>query len=63
MKFRIPELEVHGSLNMNRLILSQDFKLETTVELLQDVKEFRQVMLPGKKRPTEVEEIHLVHAG
>lgn len=41
MKFQIPDLDVHGSLNMNRLIMSHDFKLETSVELLQDVKEIR----------------------
>jgi hypothetical protein len=33
MKFQIPNLEVHGSLNMNRLIMSHDFKLEASVEL------------------------------
>ena len=33
MKIHMPEHKVTGSLNMNKLLLSSDFKLEATIDL------------------------------
>mmetsp|Transcript_34710 Transcript_34710/g.53260 ORF Transcript_34710/g.53260 Transcript_34710/m.53260 type:complete len:88 (+) Transcript_34710:1447-1710(+) len=56
MDFAIPEYLVSGSLNMNRLLLAPDFKLEASVPLRQTVTVTRQVKQENRKRLQEVKE-------
>jgi hypothetical protein len=37
MTFLIPEHKIEGSLNLNKLIMAHDFKIEETVDLVQGV--------------------------
>ena len=37
MKFGLVEHDVYGSLNMNKLIMAHDFKLETEIDLTQKI--------------------------
>ena len=51
MTFSIPEYQVEGSLNMNKVLLAENFKLEATVPLRQTVTVIRQVRTEGRKKP------------
>lgn len=51
MKFGIVEHDVYGSLNMNKLIMAHDFKLETEIELTQKITQTKMVKVEGRKQP------------
>lgn len=63
MTVAIESHNVTGTLNMNKLMMAQDFKLEAFIELTQSLTQTKSVILPGRKRPQEVTETAQVHAG
>lgn len=63
MTFGIAEHDVKGTLDMNRLLMSHDFKLEATVELTQKLTTVMQVKVEGRKKPVEKVETQEIYAG
>lgn len=53
MKFGIKDEDVRGSLDMNRLLMAHDFKLEATVDLIQKLTTVTKVQVEGKKKAQE----------
>ena len=51
MKFGLVEHDVYGSLNMNKLIMAHDFKLETEIDLTQKITQTKMVKVEGRKQP------------
>jgi hypothetical protein len=56
MTVAIDNHEVTGTLNINKLIMAPDFKLDTCIDLTQSRTITKSVVLPGRKRPQEVTE-------
>jgi hypothetical protein len=55
MTFSIADHNVEGTLNLNKLIMAQDFKIEETIDLVQGVKK----MVKGDAGTRKMlEEIH-----
>lgn len=63
MRFGIAEHDVIGTLDMNKLIMSEHFKLEAKVDLTQKLTTTEMVKIEGRKRPVEKTETKEVHAG
>jgi hypothetical protein len=53
MSVGIPEFDVKGTLDMNRVIMSHDFKLEATIDLTMKITTVMQVKVEGRKKPIE----------
>lgn len=63
LRFGILEHNVQGQLKMNKLIMSHDFKLETSIELIQTIETLKSVKVEGKKRAQEIKETERKHVG
>ena len=63
MTFAIEAHKVSGILNMNKLIMAHDFKLEASIDLTRTLTQTKSVILPGRKRPQEVTETTQAYAG
>lgn len=61
MTFLIPEHKIEGSLNLNKLIMAHDFKIEETVDLVQGVTKV--VKDDNQKKSKQTEQTQFQYVG
>lgn len=55
LKIDIPEYQIYGQLNMNKLIMSHDFDLRAEMDLYQKIKTIEHIKVEGKRKLQEQE--------
>lgn len=63
LKIQIQDKKVEGSLKMNKLLLSDDFKLSATLDLTQTITSIKQVKKHEGKKAVAVEETEQLDCG
>ena len=63
MEVRIKEHGVHGTLNLNKLIMANDFRLETTIDLEQTISRSKEVIGGGRRKAQQETSTDVVSAG